>query len=459
MKLLRIKDNSQQKKDAFSQVARLTGKIADKTLEQLEREGVFVFPETVKDAEDITQDQMILQSVNDTYRSGNVMGFLGYGDERLVIASCFCGEGEDYFFQYLLDEVLDFPNIVDLNSDANQDNRLFNFLLFLFPYYLKAAMRKGLFKKYIRHRYNDGNVKGTIDVARHIEKNTPFVGNVAYSQREYTYDNYLVELIRHTVEFSQREFSYDNSLMELVRHTIEFIKRKPYGNKLLIKLKDEVKLVIDATPGYEPYDRQKIIEQNKKNTVRHAYFREYLALQRLCLLILRHQKHQIGTGARQIYGILFDGAWLWEEYINLLIEDIFYHPMNKSGTGAQRLFDGNVGLIYPDFISRNSEPRIIADAKYKPLDNIGNRDYLQVLAYMFRFDAKAAYYLYPEVEGSDDLKLWLNRGLTYEKNVMARDDISVIKHGLKIPIDAQNYSEFTAKMKVQEQAFTSVFYA
>ena len=160
-------------------------------------------------------------------------------------------------------------------------------------------------------------------------------------------------------------------------------------------MKDEVKLVIDATPGYEPYDRQKIIEQNKKNTVRHAYFREYLALQRLCLLILRHQKHQIGTGARQIYGILFDGAWLWEEYINLLIEDIFYHPMNKSGTGAQRLFDGNVGLIYPDFISRNSQPRIIADAKYKPLDNIGNRDYLQLLAYMFRFDAKTGYYIYP----------------------------------------------------------------
>lgn len=171
MKLLRIKDNSQQKKDVFSQVAKLTGKIADKTLEQLEREGVFVFPETVKDAEDITQDQMILQSVNDAYRSGNVMGFLGYGDERLVIESRFCGEGEDFFFQYLLDKVLDFPNVVDLESNANQDNRLFNFLLFLFPYYLKTAMRKGLFKKYIRCRYNDGNVKGTIDVARHIEKN------------------------------------------------------------------------------------------------------------------------------------------------------------------------------------------------------------------------------------------------------------------------------------------------
>ena len=438
MKLLKIKDNSQSKKFAFSPIGKLTGKIADKTLGQLEHEGVFVFPELIKDTEDIAQEQMILQSVNDTYRSGNVMGFLGYGDERLIIESRFCRDGEDYFFQYLLDKVLDFPNIVDLESDANHDNRLFNFLLFLFPHYLKAAMRKGLFKKYIHRGYNDGNVKGAIDVARHIKLNTPFVGNVAYSQRE---------------------FSYDNSLMELVRHTIEFIKRKPYGGKLLVKVKDEVKLVIDATPGYALYNQQRIIEQNKNNAVRHAYFREYSALQRLCLLILRHQKHQIGLGSRQIYGILFDGAWLWEEYINSLIGDIFYHPMNKSGKGAQRLFNGNIGLIYPDFISRNSKTRLIADAKYKPIDNIGNRDYLQVLAYMFRFDAKSGYYLYPEAEGYNDLKLWMNCGSTYEANVMPRNDISITKHGLKIPVDAKDYSEFIARLKIQEQEFRSVFFS
>ena len=438
MKLLKIKDNSQSKKFAFSPIGNLTGKIADKTLGQLEHEGVFVFPELIKDTEDIAQEQMLLQSVNDTYRSGNVMGFLGYGDERLIIESRFCRDGEDYFFQYLLDKVLDFPNIVDLESDANHDNRLFNFLLFLFPHYLKAAMRKGLFKKYIHRGYNDVNVKGAIDVARHIKLNTPFVGNVAYSQRE---------------------FSYDNSLMELVRHTIEFIKRKPYGGKLLVKVKDEVKLVIDATPGYALYNQQRIIEQNKNNAVRHAYFREYSALQRLCLLILRHQKHQIGLGSRQIYGILFDGAWLWEEYINSLIGDIFYYPMNKSGKGAQRLFNGNIGLIYPDFISRNSKTRLIADAKYKPIDNIGNRDYLQVLAYMFRFDAKSGYYLYPEAEGYNDLKLWMNCGSTYEANVMPRNDISITKHGLKIPVDAKDYSEFIARLKIQEQEFRSVFFS
>ncbi|MGN0693116.1 MAG: hypothetical protein ACI4K7_12260 [Oscillospiraceae bacterium] len=437
MKLLKIKDNSQQKKDAFSDIGTLTDKIADKTLEQLEREGVFVFPEIINDAEDITPDQMIIQSVNDTYRSGNVMGFLGCGDERLVIESRFsCGEN-DYFFQYLLDKVLDFPNILDLESDANQDNRLFSFLLFLFPYYLKTAMRKGLFKKYVCNKYNDGNIKGTIDIARHIEKNTPFVGNVAYSQRE---------------------FSYDNSLMELVRHTIEFIKRKPYGNNLLVKVKDEVKLVVNATPGYELFDRRKIIEHNKKNIVRHAYYREYLALQRLCLLILRHQKHQIGSGSRQIFGILFDGAWLWEEYINSLTEDIFYHPMNKISKDKQHLFNVKTAPIYPDFISRNDQTRIIADAKYKPIDNIGNKDYLQLLAYMFRFDAKTGYFLYPESKGSDDLKLWLNQGSTFEANVMSRDDISIIKHGLNIPVDVSDYAEFAARIKTSEQVFRNVIY-
>lgn len=433
---LRIKDNSINKREEFSVIPNLTAKITNKTLIQLERDGIFVFPEIVKDADDITKDQMILQSVNDTIRSGNVMGFFGCGNERLVIGSRF-GEGEnDYFFQYLLDRVLDFPNIVDLETDASQDDRLFNLLLFLFPYYLQIAMRKGLYKKYIRYCYNDSNVKGSIDIARHISRNTPFIGNIAYSQRE---------------------FSYDNHLMELVRHTIEFIKRKPYGHNLLIKVKDEVKLIIDVTPGYESYDRQKVVGENKKNVVQHAYFKEYMALQRLCLLILQHQKHQIGSGSRQIYGILFDGAWLWEEYVNSLIESKFYHPMNKGRQGAQRLFSGNNGLIYPDFISQNTEKRIIADAKYKPIGNIGNKDYLQVLAYMFRFDAKEGYYLYPEAEGASDNQMWLNKGSTYEGNVAARDDISVTKHGLKIPAKAESYDDFVLSIREYEKEFVSAF--
>lgn len=432
MKPLRIKDNSSIRKELFSDVPLLTKRIADKTLKQLEQEGVFVFPDLIRDAEDIEEDQIILQSVNDTYRSSNVMGFLGCGNERLVIESRFAAEGQDYFFSYLLERVLEFPSILNLGTNADQENKLFHLLLFLFPQYLKSAMRKGPFKTYIFNRYNDSHVKGTIDVSRHIKQNTPFVGNVAYHQREY---------------------SYDNDLMELVRHTIEFIRRKPYGRNLLTKVKDEVQLVVETTQNYRPHDIRKVILENKHNVIRHAYYREYRALQQLCVLILQHQKHQIGSGSRQVYGILFDGAWLWEEYINTLIGDLFYHPMNKAGSGAQRLFAENVGLIYPDFISKNKEHRVIADAKYKPIDNIGNRDYLQLLAYMFRFDAKSGFYFYPEAADGKGRLLTMNQGSTYEGNVQPRNDVTVRKLGLKIPNHVPDYESFVRDMQISEQKF------
>ena len=75
--------------------------------------------------------------------------------------------------------------------------------------------------------------------------------------------------------------------MELIRHTVEFLKHKPYGHKLLAQAKDEVKDVVAATPNYEMCNRQKIINANKTNTIRHAYYREYRELQNLCLLILQ----------------------------------------------------------------------------------------------------------------------------------------------------------------------------
>ena len=249
-------------------------------------------------------------------------------------------------------------------------------------------------------------------------------------------------------------FSYDNSLIQLVRHTIEVIKGIQVGHNILFNIKDEVKLIVNATPTYEIYDRQAIIKSNEKNIVRHAYYKEYTALQRLCLMILRYKKHEFGFSSQKIFGILFDGAWLWEEYINILVSDIFYHPMNKSHREAQYLFN-NEGRIYPDFISRIDKPRVIADAKYKPIKNIKNKDYLQVLAYMYRFDAKKGYYFYPDINYQESLQLKLNSGSTYENNVMGRDDISIIKLGLKIPKECNDYYDFVEEIQLNEQKFIS----
>ena len=427
MKIPKVKDNTTYITSRFSCHQCIVSNILNKSLSQLDAEGLFIFPESIKKVEDLTRDQMILQEFNGKYRTGNVMGFIGYGKERLIIQSRFCNDKEDYFLSYLLERVLNIPNIVSLDADTSSDKRLLNFLLLIFPKYLENAIRKGLYKQYIHKKYNDTNIKGKIDIPRHLTKNTPFIGSIAYSQRL---------------------FSYDNMLMELIRHTIEFIKSKSYGSIILSDIKEELKLIVNATQSYRTCDRQKIIEQNKKNPIRHAYFREYSALQRLCILILKSEKHDIGSGIQNSYGILFDGAWLWEEYVNILLSSHFYHPKNKSKFGAQQLFSDGKGLIYPDFISKSTDPRLIVDAKYKPIENIRGRDYLQVLAYMYRFDASKGYYIYPDSEGQVPLVLHLNKGSTYENNVSARDDVNIIKLGFKIPNKSADYDNF--KMQIHE---------
>ena len=53
----------------------------------------------------------------------------------------------------------------------------------------------------------------------------------------------------------------------------------------------------------------------------------------------------------------------------------------------------------------------------------------------------------------EDAVMWLNRGSTYEKNVEAREDICLIKHGFQIPTGIDVYSAFTEQMRCNEIKF------
>lgn len=110
-------------------------------------------------------------------------------------------------------------------------------------------------------------------------------------------------------------------------------------------------------------------------------------------------------------------------------------------------------------IGKDIENRVIADAKYKPIDNIGNKDYLQMLAYMLRFDSKRGVFLYPETLDNNIKTLTVNRGLTYEDNVKQRDNTYVLKYGLKVPQYADSYSDFVDKIKVNEDKLKNYIYS
>jgi len=108
---------------------------------------------------------------------------------------------------------------------------------------------------------------------------------------------------------------------------------------VLISVKNEVKEIREVTTSYNYMDRNKLIIFNNKRPIQHASYKEYNELQKLCLTTLQRYKHYIGSGVEKIHGILFDCAWLWEEYIDTLVNANFYHPKNKGGSGSQRLFN------------------------------------------------------------------------------------------------------------------------
>jgi 5-methylcytosine-specific restriction endonuclease McrBC regulatory subunit McrC len=345
-----------------------------------EHERLLIFPQCLNDNKDGIASQTIFKLNGGKLQTGNVLGFLGMKGVQLFIHSRFDSGERQHFLHYMLQRVFGI-NMVDFSTGTYREN-LWDFLMYLFPYCLKRAVKQGLFKTYRRFEYNNERLRGTVDIARHLRENLPFTGRIAYHTREYSANNRLTQLIRHTVEFIFTD------------------KRASGILNFDFDIRDAVKLIVDATPNYYRLERQKTIAWNLR-PVRHPYLTEYSFLQKLCLQILRYEKISYGEDDTQIHGILFDGAWLWEEYLATILEpEGFKHPCNKTGRGRMYLYQDNSGYIYPDFL-RND---LVLDAKYKRLDKkndkgkrngIGREDRFQMISYLHVTQAKYGYFIFP----------------------------------------------------------------
>lgn len=405
--------------------------LTNKSLSTLDQERFIIFPPLLKDSDDLDEGNCIFRTFNGKTMTCNIVGFLSDGNNEIHIHSRFFETEEgDYFLDYMLQKVLHY-NVTINEISSSEETTYYDLLVYLFPYYLEEAMRKGLYKEYVSHSYNDGNVRGQMNINRHFKENVPFVGKVAYNTRE---------------------FSFDNKINQLIRHTIEKIEiTKPFLLEESSVVQKNVKMIKEITPSYSHYELEKVLYENISNTIKHGFFEEYTQLQTLCLKILTDERISYGASSQKVHGIIIDIAWLWEEYLNLMIKEHFYHPQNKLGAMAHYYFQSGNGKIYPDFIGRDVTNRVIADAKYKPEKNIKSSDYSQILSYMFRFNSKLAYFLHPTKEESQKI-FYLMEGVSMEQTPQKRNDIRVEKIGMKIP-RATTYSEFVELMEESEKSF------
>ena len=427
---MRITDNQHKiiKEDFVAEYPKISQLLLDRTLGNLSQEdNIFIFPNDLEYSPDLDKDQKILETVNQEIKTGNIIGFLGYGQERLTISSRFSNESDDYFLHYLLQKVLHI-NLTSLDVALSRKDKLYQLLMYLFPKYLQATLRKGLYKEYQRFSHNDSHVKGVIDVGNHLKKNLPFTGNIAYTTREFTYDNPLMQLIRHTIEFMKNQKSIGRGVLD----------------NLSIS-REKVAEIVRVTPSYKLAERAKIIRLNQTKPLRHAYFREYRKLQELCLMILNREEHGLGYQEQKIHGILFDVAWLWEEYVHTLLPKEFIHPRNKDKTDGISVFSNRERKIFPDFYHK--ELKIVLDAKYKKLEltekGINREDLFQLISYSYILKAEQAGLVFPSKEKVVDNEI----------GKLAGYGALLKKCSIQVPGQAESYQDFVRKMESFEKIF------
>ena len=408
------------------------------------------------------------------FQTCNVMGFLQLNDEvQMRITSRFDdfqkNGGKNYFLHYMLQKVNNVA-FVPHETDSDEDE-FYEFLYYLFPSYLNEACAQGIFRAYVTNEYNDANVRGPIDISRHIRYNIPFNGKIAYHTREYTTDNKVTQLIRHTIEYI-RTLGLKGSVLEC--------------NK---DVKDNVNAVVATTGTYDRNSRHKVIAQNL-HPITHPYYTAYEPLREICLAILCHKKMSYGNdNDNPIAGILFDGASLWEEYLAKIFEEsteqgfkCLTHSNNRDKTDGVKMFE-NGGNYYPDFYRKNFKESntigdcngFVLDAKYKQLytskheisdgdDELEDdsskgthfhfqrNDLFQMLAYMHALKANNAILLSPYVSSSEEIIIKSSKEDEKEKKALGYGgEINIV--AMPIYTNFKDFEAFSNHMKNVENEF------
>jgi len=399
---------------------------------------------------ELNKNEYIFHRAGNKLNTKNIMGFFSLNGTKIKISSRFDYDENDFFLKYMLLRVANY-NFLPKNSFNTRQNSVFNLLMCLFPNMLIDALKQGVYKEYTTMHHDDLNVRGKIDIKNYIKKDMPFHGKVSYTTRE---------------------FSTDNKITQLIRHTIECMKQDEFGNIILYNNEDVrkgVNIIESATSSYHLQSRRKVLLDNIDN-IHHPYFDKYTQLQSLCRQILLNSGIDYGIdNDSEIHGVIFDGAWLWEEYINTILNDkTFTHPKNTTKEGGLQLFEGYLdNFIYPDFYS--CEKQIVLDAKFKPLyetafQSIANgqktkdippKDLYQIICYMNRLGFQKGGFVFPY-----STPLYNNlsefKSKIQPKYGSKNKYLEIMLFPLGIPCDKTDFQSFSAQMKESEKHFSNL---
>lgn len=275
------------------------------------------------------------------------------------------GEDGEIVKPYFLSTML-LRDKIDLSNNTipcNEDEIFDYLLLFWFKEQLQTACLKGYYKTYRSFEKNDDKIKGSINVTRHIKLNMGQTnGQIAYSYRENTINNFLNHLI--VAAYHHLKSKYHELVSDYFDSNIE--------------LKKTIDYLSNAT-GFSSENKNYLVNRNRR-PISHPYYIEYEGLRVTCLKILRDEGISIFDGEldQDIQGILFYLPELWEKFI---YEEVIQKAIPADIECKPQFEVKNFGYLtsdtkdtyefkqttYPDFVFfHDAKPLMILDAKFKP---------------------------------------------------------------------------------------------
>ena len=328
--------------------------------------------------------------------TGNLMGVLCFRDRKrgeslqVEILSRFDKNRNNHFLNYLLAKALD----VAIGSEPVNASSLSIFELLLdviFVQRLGEAATNGLLRHYQTFRNNDWSFKGHLDLPRHLRENVPMPQGIAYVKREISMDVPVNRLLLHA------------ALVVQLRRP-DLFDRNEDARDALRTLRTGI-----ADPG----DRRAVLaNRDCREPIVHPFFREtWEPLRRIARMILEEERWQLfqESAEDEVSGVVFDGAWLWEEYLATVLKKVGYGHCaygEESEGKFESLWNVNTqrgnATMYPDFVCKVDGWYIaLADAKYKSF--LKREDRLQMIAYAFVYEPKVVFLIYPPKDVKCDI--------------------------------------------------------
>ena len=283
-----------------------------------------------------------------------------------------------------------------LNSNI-LNNSLLDILAKVFSKKLLNELQKGLYREYVSKEEALSIIKGKILISKSIKENTINKNKMNCKYDEFTEDNLFNAILKRTINVILFSIKNDDVKKEL---------------NIINNLFNDVSDI---------YISNNIILNYKLNRMNNRFLECFT----LAKLILLNSSMDKSLGKENGFSILFEMNYLYEEYIGVLLKEVFNDTNISINTQEKSRYllwntlkERNEIALKPDIvIYKDNKPKVIIDTKWKR-SSIDNRetysqsDIYQMYAYITTYtECEECILLYPREENISHSEWKLNQNI------------------------------------------------